>query len=89
VASIENVTAAEGAKRCADYLGPIAPMLAFNTLPFKISPLNSPSPPSDLLVYSEPDLIPAVVAPPNTPNSPAKAPVAIPDLLAPFGRPNP
>ncbi|MCX5044280.1 MCE family protein [Aldersonia sp. NBC_00410] len=89
VASIENVTAAEGAKRCADFLGPIAPMLMFNTLPFKISPLNSPSPPSDLLVYSEPDLIPAVVAPPNTPNSPAKAPVAIPDLLAPFGRPNP
>ncbi|WP_068279117.1 MCE family protein [Aldersonia kunmingensis] len=86
IASVENLTAAEGAKRCAEYLAPIAPMLAFNYLPFQISPLNSPGPPPDKIVYSEPDLIPQVVAPPKTP---AKAPVAIPDLLAPFGRPNP
>lgn len=89
IASIENQTAAEGAKRCAEYLGPIAPMLAFNTLPFPISPLTAAGPPPEQVIYSEPDLIPQVVAPPSTPNSPAKAPVAISDLLAPFGRPNP
>lgn len=89
IASLENLTAAEGAKKCAEYLAPIAPMLAFNYLPFTISPLNSPGPPPDKIIYSEPDLIPQVVAPSNTPNSPAKAPVAVSDLLAPFGRPNP
>ncbi|MGC5255608.1 MCE family protein [Gordonia sp. DT218] len=57
VASIENLTAAEGAKRCRKYLGPIAPMLAFNYLPVPVNPVLGPDPSN--VIYSEKSLMPS------------------------------
>lgn len=57
VASIENLTAAEGAKRCRKYLGPIAPMLAFNYLPVPVNPVLGPD--ASNVIYSEKSLIPS------------------------------
>ncbi|MXP23301.1 MCE family protein [Gordonia sp. HNM0687] len=59
VASIENLTAAEGARRCAEYLGPIAPMLTFNYLPVPLNPVLGPTADPDNLIYTENDLRPA------------------------------
>ncbi|MYR06854.1 MCE family protein [Gordonia sp. SID5947] len=57
VASIENLTAAEGAKRCRKYLGPIAPMLSFNYLPVPVNPVLGPDPSN--VIYSEKSLMPS------------------------------
>ena len=59
VASIENLTAAEGARRCAEYLGPIAPMLTFNYLPVPLNPVLGPDPAPDDVIYTEKSLIPS------------------------------
>ncbi|MEE4023429.1 MCE family protein [Gordonia sp. PKS22-38] len=59
VASIENLTAAEGARRCAQYLGPIAPMLTFNYLPVPLNPVLGPTADPDNLIYTEDKLKPA------------------------------
>ncbi|MBD1319556.1 MCE family protein [Gordonia hankookensis] len=57
VASIENLTAAEGAERCRKYLGPIAPMLAFNYLPVPVNPVLGPD--ASNVIYSEKSLMPS------------------------------
>ncbi|MDL9936217.1 MCE family protein [Gordonia sp. ABSL1-1] len=64
VASIENLTAAEGAKRCREYLGPIAPLLSFNYLPVPLNPVLGPTTvdPKHNLIYSEPSLVPSTPA---------------------------
>ncbi|GAC68183.1 MCE family protein [Gordonia soli] len=58
VASIENLTAAEGARRCARYLGPIAPMLSFNYLPVPLNPVLGPTADPKNIIYTEPQLKP-------------------------------
>ncbi|GAB89617.1 Mce family protein [Gordonia rhizosphera NBRC 16068] len=58
VASIENLTAAEGARRCAQYLGPIAPMLTFNYFPVPLNPILGPTAAQKNLIYTEPSLKP-------------------------------
>lgn len=68
VASIENLTAAEGARRCAEYLGPIAPMLTFNYLPVPLNPVLGPTASPDNLIYTENDLRPAQSPRTSTPN---------------------
>ncbi|ORW01208.1 MCE family protein [Mycobacterium kyorinense] len=71
IGSIENVTASETGKLCAQYLGPALRQMNFNYLPFPFNPgLTSVPPPEDLL-YTEPDLAPGGAgpkpAPPDTP----------------------
>jgi phospholipid/cholesterol/gamma-HCH transport system substrate-binding protein len=71
IGGIENTTAPETAKRCAQYLGPAVSLLNFNYLPFPFNPvLNSVPPPEDL-VYTEPGLMPGGTGPkPGQPETP-------------------
>jgi phospholipid/cholesterol/gamma-HCH transport system substrate-binding protein len=78
VASIENLTAAEGARRCAKYLGPIAPMLSFNYLPVPLNPVLGPTADPKNLIYTEKGLMPSA-----TKSSTARSRH---DLLMPGGR---
>ncbi|CAN5449660.1 MCE family protein [soil metagenome] len=63
VGAVENTTAPETAKLCADYLGPALRLLNFNYLPFPIMPYLMPSANPENLVYSEPNLVPGGAGP--------------------------
>lgn len=80
VASIENLTAEEGARRCAEYLGPIAPMLTFNYLPVPLNPILGPTPSEENLIYTEPHLRPTRS---STPAPPSLSDLLVPDLTEP------
>ncbi|MBD0021716.1 MCE family protein [Gordonia pseudamarae] len=56
IASIENLTAAEGAAKCRKYLGPVLSMLSFNYLPVPLNPVLGPDP--ENVIYSEKRLMP-------------------------------
>ncbi|MGW0173679.1 MCE family protein [Rhodococcus sp. NPDC003322] len=84
VASLENTTSAEAAKKCADYLGPVLNLLNFNYLPTPINPVKGPTARPENIIYTEPDLIPAVVGQ----QAPARAPMDVQDLIFPAGRPS-
>ncbi len=58
VGAIENTTAPETAKLCAQYLGPALSLLNFNYIPIPIQPYLMPSADPENLVYSEPNLAP-------------------------------
>ncbi|MFD1811083.1 MCE family protein [Rhodococcus gannanensis] len=83
IASLENTTSAESARKCADYLGPVLNLLNFNYLPVPINPVKGPSVGPEHLIYTESDLIPAVVST----QAPARPVQGIQDLLFPAGRP--
>ncbi|MFW0787014.1 MCE family protein [Gordonia sp. CPCC 206044] len=68
VASIENLNAAEGARRCAQYLGPIAPMMTFNYLPVPLDPVLGPTAAPDNVIYTEQALKPGKSQPPTARN---------------------
>ncbi|AKS33268.1 MCE family protein [Mycolicibacterium goodii] len=71
IGAIENTTAPETAKLCAQYAGPALRLLNFNNLPFPISPYLMPSANPENLIYSEPELAPGGAGgspqPPETP----------------------
>ncbi|GAB2659386.1 MCE family protein [Nocardia goodfellowii] len=81
IASLENLTAAESAIRCRDYLGPFLKLLEFNYLPVAVNPVLSPTANPDNLIYTEPHLIPQVV------DTQAQAPTlpSLLDILFPGG----
>jgi phospholipid/cholesterol/gamma-HCH transport system substrate-binding protein len=56
--AVENVTAPETAKLCAQYLGPALRVLNFNVLPIPVNPYLMKSASPDNIVYSEPNLAP-------------------------------
>lgn len=58
IGAVENTTAPETAKLCAQYLGPALRLMNFNNVPFPIQPYLSPSANPDNIVYSEPGLAP-------------------------------
>jgi virulence factor Mce-like protein len=58
IGAIENTTASETAKNCAQYLGPALKTLNMNYLPIPLSPFLTTAPDSDQVVYSEPRLAP-------------------------------
>lgn len=58
IGAIENATAAETGKLCAQYLGPALRLLTFNLLPIPMSPLLMKAPDPANLIYSEPGLAP-------------------------------
>lgn len=58
IGAVENTTAPETAKLCAQYLGPALRLLSFNNFPFPIQPYLAPSANPENLVYSEPGLAP-------------------------------
>ena len=58
IGAIENTTAPETAKLCAQVLGPALAQVNFNYLPFPIAPYLMPSANPANLIYSEPGLQP-------------------------------
>jgi virulence factor Mce-like protein len=71
IGAVENVTAPETAKLCAQYLGPALRLLNFNYLPIPTNPYLGKSANPGHLIYSDPALAPggagAVPGPPETP----------------------
>jgi phospholipid/cholesterol/gamma-HCH transport system substrate-binding protein len=58
IGAVENTTAPETAKLCAQYLGPALRLVNFNHLPFGIDPYLMPAASPEDIVYSEPGLAP-------------------------------
>lgn len=58
IGAVENVTAPETAKLCAQYLGPALRLLNFNNVPFPVSPYLMPSANPENIIYSDPNLAP-------------------------------
>ena len=56
IAAVENVTAAESGKACAQYLGPALRLMNFNHLPFPFNAYMGPAPKN--VIYSDPNLAP-------------------------------
>lgn len=67
IGAIENTTAPETAKLCAQYLGPALRLLNFNYLPFPTNPYLMKSAEPDAIVYSDPALAPGGAGPPPGP----------------------
>ena len=70
IGAVENVTAAESAKLCAQYLGPAARLLNINYLPQPLNPYLQPSPPPQDLIYTDPALAPGGAGSAPTPEQP-------------------
>lgn len=71
IGGVENTTAPETAKLCAEYLGPALRLLNFNEIPFPVSPFLGPSATPDKIIYSEDRLAPGGEGPkPGPPETP-------------------
>lgn len=71
----------EGAKKCAEYLGPALRTISFNGNPIPFSPLLAPVALPDRLIYTDPSLAPGGA---NLVPGSAAVP-SLPDLLLPAG----
>jgi phospholipid/cholesterol/gamma-HCH transport system substrate-binding protein len=102
IGGIENKTAPETDKLCAEYLGPALRLLNANHIPLPFNPYLGPAPRPEDLVYSDPSLAPGGAgAPPRPPEAPPSvsaysglpqdvaAPSDLPSLLLPPDRPAP
>jgi ABC-type transporter Mla subunit MlaD len=71
IGGLQNVTAPETAKLCANYLGPALRLMTFNYLPIPQNPLLAPVITPDKLIYPDPALVPGgpggAPIPPETP----------------------
>ncbi|PRC56112.1 mammalian cell entry protein, partial [Mycobacterium sp. ITM-2017-0098] len=56
IAAVENVTAEESGKACAQYLGPALRLMNFNYLPLPFNAYLGPAPQN--VIYSDPALAP-------------------------------
>lgn len=74
IGAIENATAPETGKLCAQYLGPALKLLSFNLVPFPMSPYLMKAPSPENLLYSDPSLAPGGSGPKP---APAEAPPAV------------
>jgi virulence factor Mce-like protein len=71
IGAIENATAPETAKLCANYLGPALSTLNANYLPVPLNPFLAAVPPPQDYIYTEPDLAPGGAGPkPGPPETP-------------------
>jgi hypothetical protein len=68
IGAVQNVTASETGKVCAQYLGPALRLLNFNYLPFPINPYLMPA--ASNVVYSDPALAPGGAGTPAGPQIP-------------------
>jgi hypothetical protein len=73
IGAIQNATASETGKLCAQYLGPALRLLNFNYLPVPFNAYLAKSPSPDNLIYSDPALAPggAGASPPFPEQAPA------------------
>ncbi|MDG4669102.1 MCE family protein [Mycobacterium sp. 236(2023)] len=74
IGAVENATAPETARLCAEYLGPALRLANFNYLPIPFNPLLSAVAQPQNLVYSDPRLAPGGL---GTPPGPAEVPPAV------------
>lgn len=70
IGGVENVTAPEAAKLCAQYLGPALRLLNFNYLPIPVNPFLAKSASPDNLIYTDPALAPGQPPQSATPEPP-------------------
>jgi phospholipid/cholesterol/gamma-HCH transport system substrate-binding protein len=99
IGAIENVTATETAKLCAQYLGPALNAANFNMTPIPFNPFLAKTPPPENLIYTEPDLVPGGAGPsPAAPEPPPAVsaygassapndPRSLPEILLPAEQP--
>lgn len=67
IGAIENVTATESAKLCAQYLGPALRLMNVNYIPLPLNPVLAAVPEPDRIVYADPALAPGGTGPPPGP----------------------
>jgi len=67
IGAVENTTAPETAKLCAQYLGPALRLLNFNYLPFPINPYLRPAIGPQWKIYTDPKLAPGGEGPGDAP----------------------
>jgi virulence factor Mce-like protein len=70
IGAVENATAPETAKMCAQYLGPAARLLNFNNLPLPTNVYLRPSINPDRIIYTDPKLAPGGAGPGDAPEPP-------------------
>jgi phospholipid/cholesterol/gamma-HCH transport system substrate-binding protein len=78
IGAIENVTAIETAKLCAQYLGPALNAANFNMLPIPFNPFLAKAPPPEDLIYTEPGLMPGA-------SGPSAGPPESPPVVSAYG----
>jgi phospholipid/cholesterol/gamma-HCH transport system substrate-binding protein len=74
IGAVENATATETGKLCAQYLGPALRLLNLNYLPIPLNPFLMPAPSRDRLIYTDPSLEPGRAGPKP---GPAETPPAV------------
>ena len=67
IGAVENTTAPETAKLCAQYLGPALRLLNFNYLPFPFAPYLRPALGPQWMLYTDPKLAPGGPGPGDAP----------------------
>jgi virulence factor Mce-like protein len=95
IGAVENTTAPETAKLCAQYLGPGLDLLNFNGLPFPVNPFLAPAYAPDNMIYTDPKLAPGGIGasptapeqPPTLSAYPPANPTSLPGLLLPSAAP--
>jgi phospholipid/cholesterol/gamma-HCH transport system substrate-binding protein len=87
IGAVQNTTAPETAKLCAQYLGPALRLLNFNYLPFPTNPYLRPALGPQWLVYTDPKLAPGGAGPGDAPEPPptVSAYTGIGDVVPPPG----
>ncbi|CAA0124475.1 Uncharacterised protein [Mycolicibacterium vanbaalenii] len=70
IGALENTTAPETAKRCAQYLGPALKSLNFNNVPLPINAYLRPSVNPEKIIYTDPKLAPGGAGPGDLPEPP-------------------
>jgi virulence factor Mce-like protein len=87
IGGIENTTAPETAKLCAQYLGPALRLLNFNGLPLPINAYLRPVPSPGKLLYTDPKLAPGGAGPGDPPEPPptVSAYTGMGDIPGPLG----
>ena len=70
IGAVENTTAPETAKLCAQYLGPALRLLNFNGLGLPINPYLRPAINPDRIIYTDPKLAPGGAGPGDAPEPP-------------------
>lgn len=70
IGAVENTTAPDTAKLCAQYLGPALRLANFNGLPFPSNQYLRPAINPDRIVYSDPKLAPGGAGPGDAPEPP-------------------
>ncbi len=70
IGAVENTTAPETAKLCAQYFGPALRLLNFNGLPIPINSYLRPATNPDRIIYTDPKLVPGGPGPQDPPEPP-------------------